>query len=669
MKRLFIHFSNLFILIFLLWIAFISPNTVIHRSLPVIGILQQEREVVYEELSSSLDQLAKENNSLIARQIQKTDSKGQVKFSYDIYGEGALPNGIKKEEKEFVAKESLLTNYYILSGNLTLEKLDQKLHDLGFSKSFMNKPNPLQNFMVFFSSGSQSLALVIFIISFAALTIIQKTLEMRSAGIRYISGIRRYQLFGHSLMEDGKELFLGCIGGSVLGAILIYYLQLTPFAYSLIISASIIYNTLLFILSAFLSFFFAFSIQTVHLVSLLKGKIPLKRVLFFLFTCQFLAITVIGLSIHRVSIYGSIWQTYQEGSLAWSKETNWIQISVNREEVLQKTNKEMQNEQRAKWSKLIESGIEKGGLLVHHQLAAFNSKGFMNDPRTGRELSITDYDPLANTLYVTPNYLDIQRILVSLEEKERLNHLQAGEFGLLLPEKLKGQEEELKKRYEDYLTPSDEQGKSQLPMKARVTYLPNNQKRFIYNNTPMIYQQFLTDPILVVVLPRSFGGYDNPYFSHLNSYLYFDGLEKSKKLVVENGLEKNVSQYDYAASVYQQMIQSIQLENLITIAGGIFAIATSILLFNTMNFLYFEEFRKQIFLKKIAGLGFVKIHQMILLSESILLLLGSFLTFLLTQEWWIALVTLLLFITNAWFILLYRSHKEEHLLAIILKGA
>ena len=669
MKRLFIHFSNLFILIFLLWIAFISPNTVIHRSLPVIGILQQEREVVYEELSSSLDQLAKENNSLIARQIQKTDSKGQVKFSYDIYGEGALPNGIKKEEKEFVAKGSLLTNYYILSGNLTLEKLDQKLHDLGFSKSFMNKPNPLQNFMVFFSSGSQSLALVIFIISFAALTIIQKTLEMRSAGIRYISGIRRYQLFGHSLMEDGKELFLGCIGGSVLGAILIYYLQLTPFAYSLIISASIIYNTLLFILSAFLSFFFAFSIQTVHLVSLLKGKIPLKRVLFFLFTCQFLAITVIGLSIHRVSIYGSIWQTYQEGSEAWSKQSNWVQIGVTREDFSQKTNKETQIENRAKWSKFIESGIENGGLLAYHNLVSFSSKGVMTDPSTGKEFSITDYDPLANSLYVTPNYLDIQRISVSPEEKERLNHLQAGEFGLLLPEKLKGQEEELKKRYEDYLTPSDEQGKSQLPMKARVTYLPNNQKRFIYNNTPMIYQQFLTDPILVVVLPRSFGGYDNPYFSHLNSYLYFDGLEKSKKLVVENGLEKNVSQYDYAASVYQQMIQSIQLENLITIAGGIFAIATSILLFNTMNFLYFEEFRRPIFLKKIAGLGFVKIHQMILLSESILLLLGSFLTFLLTQEWWIALVTLLLFITNAWFILLYRSHKEDHLLATVLKGA
>ena len=143
----------------------------------------------------------------------------------------------------------------------------------------------------------------------------------------------------------------------------------------------------------------------------------------------------------------------------------------------------------------------------------------------------------------------------------------------------------------------------------------------------------------------------------------------SKKLVAEYNLEKSVSHYDYAVDVYQQMAQFIQIENLMIIAGGVFGIATSVLLFNTMNFLYFEEFRKQIFLKKIAGLGFVNIHQTILLSESVLLLLGSFLVFILTSEWWIALVTLFLFLTNAWFILLYRSHKEDHLLATVLKGA
>ena len=669
MKRVFIILSNLFISSFLIWIAFISPNTVIHHSLPVVGVLRQEKSVTYEELSSSLDRLARENHSIIACQIQRTDSKGQVVFTYDIYGEGKLPHGIKREKKELAAKESLLTNYYVLTGDLETEKLDQTLHNLGFSQTFIEKPNSLQTFIAFFGSGSQSLALVIFIISFSALTIIQKTLEMRSAGIRYISGMRRLQLFGHSLKDDSIELLLGCIGASIMGAVLIYCFQLTPFSYSLVISSSIIYNGILLILSVFLSFLFAYSIQTIHLVPLLKGKVPLKRILVFLFICQFLAVALIGLAIHRISIYGSVWQTHQEGSEAWSKQSNWVQISTSREDFSQKTNKETQIEDRAKWSKLIESGIENGGLLAYHHLVFFSPKGVMTDPSTGKEFSITDYDPLANSLYVTPNYLDIQRISVSPEEKERLNHLQAGEFGLLLPEKLKGQEEELKKRYEDYLTPKDEQGKGQLPMKARVTYLPNNRKRFIYNNTPMNYQQFLTDPILVVIQPESFGGYENPYFTHLNSYLYFNGLQNSKKLVAEYNLEKSVSQYDYAVDVYQQMAQFIQIENLMIIAGGVFGIATSVLLFNTMNFLYFEEFRKQIFLKKIAGLGFVNIHQTILLSESVLLLLGSFLVFILTSEWWIALVTLLLFLTNAWFILLYRSHKEDHLLATVLKGA
>ena len=669
MKRVFIILSNLFISSFLIWIAFISPNTVIHHSLPVVGVQRQEKSVTYEELSSSLDRLARENHSIIARQIQRTDSKGQVVFTYDIYGEGKLPLGIKREKKELAAKESLLTNYYVLTGELETEKLDQTLHNLGFSQTFIEKPNFLQTFIAFFGSGSQSLALVIFIISFSALTIIQKTLEMRSAGIRYISGMRRLQLFGHSLKDDSIELLLGCIGASIMGAVLIYCFQLTPFSYSLVISSSIIYNGILLILSVFLSFLFAYSIQTIHLVPLLKGKVPLKRILVFLFICQFLAVALIGLAIHRISIFGSVWQTHQEGSEAWLKQSNWVQISTSREDFSQKTNKETQIEDRAKWSKLIESGIENGGLLAYHHLVFFSPKGVMTDPSTGKEFSITDYDPLANSLYVTPNYLDIQRISVSPEEKERLNHLQAGEFGLLLPEKLKGQEEELKKRYEDYLTPKDEQGKGQLPMKARVTYLPNNRKRFIYNNTPMNYQQFLTDPILVVIQPESFGGYENPYFTHLNSYLYFNGLQNSKKLVAEYNLEKSVSQYDYAVDVYQQMAQFIQIENLMIIAGGVFGIATSVLLFNTMNFLYFEEFRKQIFLKKIAGLGFVNIHQTILLSESVLLLLGSFLVFILTSEWWIALVTLFLFLTNAWFILLYRSHKEDHLLATVLKGA
>ena len=133
----------------MIWIAFISPNTVVHSSLPVVSVQRQEKSVTYEDLSSSLDRLARENHSIIAGQIQRTDSKGQVVFTYDIFGEENFLLELK-EGKELAAKESLLTNYYVLSGELETEKLDQTLHTLGFSQTFIEKPNPLQNLYCLF---------------------------------------------------------------------------------------------------------------------------------------------------------------------------------------------------------------------------------------------------------------------------------------------------------------------------------------------------------------------------------------------------------------------------------------------------------------------------------------------------------------------------------------
>ena len=57
------------------------------------------------------------------------------------------------------------------------------------------------------------------------------------------------------------------------------------------------------------------------------------------------------------------------------------------------------------------------------------------------------------------------------------------------------------------------------------------------------------------------------------------------------------------------MSHNIQVEILTIIAGGFLGIVTSILLFNTMTILYFEEFRKTILIKKISGLNFFELHQ------------------------------------------------------------
>ena len=80
-----------------------------------------------------------------------------------------------------------------------------------------------------------------------------------------------------------------------------------------------------------------------------------------------------------------------------------------------------------------------------------------------------------------------------------MNHLQAGEFGLLLRKKLKGREEEMIKRYEDYLSPRDDQGNITLSMKAQVTYIPNHQKT--------LYLQQHTNQLSAILYRSCFSGY------------------------------------------------------------------------------------------------------------------------------------------------------------------
>ena len=78
----------------------------------------------------------------------------------------------------------------------------------------------------------------------------------------------------------------------------------------------------------------------------------------------------------------------------------------------------------------------------------------MTDPSTGKEFSITDYDPLARTLYVTPNYLEIQGVPVSPEGERSLKSLTSRRIWSLTSRKIKRSREEMIKRYEDYLSPS-----------------------------------------------------------------------------------------------------------------------------------------------------------------------------------------------------------------------
>ncbi|MDS2380369.1 bacteriocin-associated integral membrane family protein, partial [Streptococcus pneumoniae] len=83
--------------------------------------------------------------------------------------------------------------------------------------------------------------------------------------------------------------------------------------------------------------------------------------------------------------------------------------------------------------------------------------------------------------------LDKENVAVNDETRQKLAHLQKGEFGLLLPESLRSQEAELKKVFEERLnyygkSSEDKDAPLEYEMRAIVSYLPTGQKRFVYNN-------------------------------------------------------------------------------------------------------------------------------------------------------------------------------------------
>ncbi|MDS3201700.1 DUF1430 domain-containing protein, partial [Streptococcus pneumoniae] len=221
--------------------------------------------------------------------------------------------------------------------------------------------------------------------------------------------------------------------------------------------------------------------------------------------------------------------------------------------------------------------------------------------------TLDTYSPDANTLYVSPSYLDKEKVVVDAETKQKLAHLQKGEFILLLPEHLRSREAELKKVFEErlsYYGKSGEEASAPLDyeMKAHVSYLSMGEKRFVYNNGENpVSTQYLTDPILVVFTPTSTGD----SFISLSSWsinagkqLFIKGYEDGIKLLKNAGIYEQISYLKEGRSVYLTRYNEVQTETATLILGAIVGIASSLLLFYSVNLLYFEQFRRDILIKR-----------------------------------------------------------------------
>lgn len=670
MKKLFILISNLLASLFFVWVFTIWTDTYVSYYYPNVVVRDSSPETTFQHVATRLEKLAEETDSFIAIQHQDPNSEGTPVFSYTTFGNGKLPDGLQEKNLEDAQSSSVETNYFVFDGNLDIHLLREELSQLGLTNMHLTIPSKLSTLMAIFSNGFQLISLLIFILTFGALTLISQISQLRSSGIRLISGEKRWSIFLRPVGEDLKGIAVGFSLAGVLAILMQKILSLPTQSLMTIGEGLLSYNLILLSISLFFAQLFAVGIKKIHLMQIIKGQVPVRGIISLILIGQLLAIIIVTLGIGSSLKYSQAWQQHRIGQEAWSQERQLITLSISREGTSPGFDEQAQRKLRT-WYQLMDLAVsEQKAFLSRHQLidrtlqnGMASSKNFI----TSTEWH--DYSPNGNVLIVTPQYLERQNIPVDTTIEQKMNHLDVGEFVLLLPEHLRSEEEHYKSVFEDDLTSRMSSQDERQQMTATVGYLESGQDRFVYNTTPISYQQFLKDPIIIVITPQSTGPQSILFWvDAVQNYVLFNQLSDAQELIQRQGIENWVSEMQTGYHNYITLLDNIQRERWVMLAGAVLGIATSILLFNTMNRLYFEEFRRAIFIKRIAGLRFLEIHRTYLFAQLGVFLLGFVASVFLMVEIVVAFLVLLLFTGLSLLQLHVQMQKENKMSMLVLKG-
>ena len=670
MKKLFILISNLLASLFFVWVFTIWTDTYVSYYYPNVVVRDSSPETTFQHVATRLEKLAEETDSFIAIQHQDLNSEGTPVFSYTTFGNGKLPDGLQEKNLEDAQSSSVETNYFVFDGNLDIHLLREELSQLGLTNMHLTIPSKLSTLMAIFSNGFQLIGLLIFILTFGALTLISQISQLRSSGIRLISGEKRWSIFLRPVGEDLKGIAVGFSLAGVLAILMQKILSLPTQSLMTIGAGLLSYNLILLSISLFFAQLFAVGIKKIHLMQIIKGQVPVRGIISLILIGQLLAIIIVTLGIGSSLKYSQAWQQHRIGQEVWSQERQLTILSISREGTSPGFDEQAQRKLRT-WYQLMDLAVsEKKAFLSRHQLI---DRTLQNGMASSKNLTTStewhDYSPNGNVLIVTPQYLERQNIPVDTTIEQKMNHLDVGEFVLLLPEHLRSEEEHYKSVFEDDLTSRMSSQDERQQMTATVGYLESGQDRFVYNTTPISYQQFLKDPIIIVITPQSTGPQSILFWvDAVQNYILFNQLSDAQELIQRQGIENWVSEMQTGYHNYITLLDNIQRERWVMLAGAVLGIATSILLFNTMNRLYFEEFRRTIFIKRIAGLRFLEIHRTYLFAQLGVFLLGFIASVFLMVEIVVAFLVSLLFTGLSLLQLHVQMQKENKMSMLVLKG-
>ena len=663
MKRVFLFISNLLLTFFLIATLSFWKDSLPQILFPRAAVLSGQAD--YSTVKEELNSLAKEHNSLIARTIWEVDSDGKSQTYYEVFGDGKLPDWMPPASQESIHKSDLLNNYNIISGSLTSQELATHLKELGLEKANAFENDRVSFVLALFTQPNQLTSMLIFLLTFLALIVIGQIQSLSQSGIRLISGERLSHLFFRSLARDGLDILLFGLPALLIASVLLISLGYPYEVQTFLGILFILYNSLLLLLSLLIAFLFTISLKKVHLLSIIKGKLPIKSILRILYFGQVLAILLVIVGFGRMSTYYHILEKNEAGQATWEQRSNVVTLQTGRSSQMKNLDELKMNAN--KWFDFIQHAIDnENAFLIKHNLVEQALKQATSNHNE------TENNPYGvegkNILYVTPNYFKKEGIKLTSETFQKINTLKDGQILAILPEELQKNEKDIKATLQQELTNRLYSSESNQTVEVSIAYTNQKNDVFLYNTAHIAYDQWLSNPIFLVLSPKALGKASSIFWFTNLEYLYFTDLHQTQELLKHYQLDHMVSKLSSARETYLQLNQKIKIEIFSNLASAIFAILTSILLFTSLNLLYFEAFRKTIFLKKIAGYYFFELHSRYITSQIIALFLGSGLAFIISKNIWITLILFFSFSSLAVLLLKMCDKKESKTYVSIIKG-
>ena len=663
MKRVFLFISNLLLTFFLIATLSFWKEALPQILFPGAAVLSGQAD--YSTVKEELNSLAKEHNSLIARTIWEVDSDGKSQTYYEVFGDGKLPDWMPPASQESIHKSDLLNNYNIISGSLTSQELATRLKELGLEKANAFENDRVSFVLALFTQPNQLTSMLIFLLTFLALIVIGQIQSLSQSGIRLISGERLSHLFFRSLARDGLDILLFGLPALLIASVLLISLGYPYEVQTFLGILFILYNSLLFLLSLLIALLFTISLKKVHLLSIIKGKLPIKSILRILYFGQVLAILLVIVGFGRMSTYYHILEKNEAGQATWEQRSNVVTLQTGRSSQMKNLDELQTNAD--KWFDFIQHAIDnENAFLIKHNLVEQALKQATSNHNE------TENNPYGvegkNILYVTPNYFKKEGIKLTSETFQKINTLKDGQILAILPEELQKNEKDIKSTLQQELINRLYSSESNQTVEVSIAYTNQNNDVFLYNTAHIPYDQWLSNPIFLVLSPKALGKASSIFWFTNLEYLYFTDLHQTQELLKHYQLDHMVSRLSSARETYLQLNQKIKIEIFSNLASAMFAILTSILLFTSLNLLYFEAFRKTIFLKKIAGYYFFELHRRYITSQIIALFLGSGLAFIISKNIWITLILFFSFSSLAVLLLKICDKKESKTYASIIKG-